>query len=156
MQDGHILLCYSFFCLTYIVRCTSVKREKNCQCDVTVLIGFVNNTISSVLVCFLFRRKCAPLHTIETQKESGVLTSLILNLRSRWKWVVRLTPRPLYLLGKNTLFRLSRRMSGPKSRCLCFGERKTFMSMLGSEPGSQSSRYTDYTAPVAVLESFNQ
>jgi hypothetical protein len=42
----------------------------------------------------------------------------------RWRWVVSLTPRPLYPRGKNTLYPLDRRLGGPHSRSRSGSERK--------------------------------
>jgi len=47
---------------------------------------------------------------------SGDIAPRILNLGTRWRWVVSFTPRPLYLRGKSPWYPLHRRPSGPQSR----------------------------------------
>jgi len=44
---------------------------------------------------------------------SGGITPRILELGTRWKWVVRFTLRPLYPQGKSPWFPLCRRLGGP-------------------------------------------
>jgi hypothetical protein len=41
-------------------------------------------------------------------------SSTILNLGTRWRWVVKFTHLPLYSRGKNPRYSLDRRMSGPQ------------------------------------------
>jgi hypothetical protein len=48
----------------------------------------------------------------------------ILDLGTRWRWVVGFTPRPLYSRGKNTRYPLDRRLCGPQSRSGRRGEEK--------------------------------
>jgi hypothetical protein len=43
---------------------------------------------------------------------------------TRWRWVVRFTPRPLYPQGKSPWYTLDRRLSGPQSRSGRGGEEK--------------------------------
>jgi len=38
------------------------------------------------------------------------------SLGTRWRRMVSLTPRPLYLRGKNPWYPLNRRLGGPQSR----------------------------------------
>jgi hypothetical protein len=40
----------------------------------------------------------------------------IIDLGTRWKWVVSFTPRPLYPQGKRPWYTLDRRLGGPQSR----------------------------------------
>jgi hypothetical protein len=47
---------------------------------------------------------------------SGGIASRILDLGTRWKWVVSFTPRPLYPKGKSPWYPLDRRLGGPQSR----------------------------------------
>jgi hypothetical protein len=43
-------------------------------------------------------------------------SSTILDLGTRWKWVVSFMPRPLYLQGNSSPCPLDRRLRGPKNR----------------------------------------
>jgi hypothetical protein len=38
----------------------------------------------------------------------------IIDLGTRWRWVVSFTPRPLYSQGKNPWYPLDRRLGGPQ------------------------------------------
>jgi hypothetical protein len=48
--------------------------------------------------------------------------STILDLGTRWRWVVRFTTRPLYSREKSLSYPLDRRLSGPQSRSAGCGE----------------------------------
>jgi hypothetical protein len=56
--------------------------------------------------------------------ESGSLAARILDLGTRWKWVVSFTPRPLYSQGKSPCYPLDRRLGGPQNRSGRGGEDK--------------------------------
>jgi hypothetical protein len=43
-------------------------------------------------------------------------SSNIIDLRTRWRWVVRFNPRPLYPQGKSRPYSLCRRLGGPQIR----------------------------------------
>jgi hypothetical protein len=47
---------------------------------------------------------------------SGGIAPLIIDLGTRWRWVVSFTPRPLYPQGENPWYPLDRRLGGPQSR----------------------------------------
>jgi hypothetical protein len=55
-------------------------------------------------------------HTMKTYWGSEGIAPSILNLNTRWRWVVSFTPRPLYLRGKSTRYPLVRRLGGSQSR----------------------------------------
>jgi hypothetical protein len=46
---------------------------------------------------------------------SGGIAPRILDLGSRWRWVVSFTPRPLYSQGKSSRYPLDRKLNGPQS-----------------------------------------
>jgi hypothetical protein len=52
-------------------------------------------------------------HATKTNWGSGDIVPCILDLGTRWRWVVSFTPRPLYPEGKSPL---DRRVGGPQSR----------------------------------------
>jgi hypothetical protein len=62
-----------------------------------------------------------------------ITAPLILNLCTRWRWVVSFTPRTLYLWGKSLRYPLSRRQDGPQRRSGRFGEEKNLLFLLGIE-----------------------
>jgi hypothetical protein len=47
---------------------------------------------------------------------NGGLASGILDIGTRWRWVVSFMPRPLYPQGKRTCYPLVRRFGRPQSR----------------------------------------
>jgi hypothetical protein len=65
---------------------------------------------------------------------SGVIAQRILDLGTRWRWVVSFTPRPLYLQRKSPWYPLDRRLSGPQSQCGYGGEEKNSRPFPGLHP----------------------
>jgi hypothetical protein len=60
---------------------------------------------------------CLPKHhAMKTYWGSGSIAPRILDLSTRWRGVVSLTPRPLYPQGKSPWYPLDRRLGGPQSR----------------------------------------
>jgi hypothetical protein len=55
-------------------------------------------------------------HAIKAYLGSGGMGPCILNLGTRWIWVVSFTPRPLYSQGKSQWYPLHRRLGWPQSR----------------------------------------
>jgi hypothetical protein len=53
-------------------------------------------------------------HAMKTHWRSGGITPRILNLCTRWWWVVNFTLRPLYPQRKEPLYSLHRRLGGPQ------------------------------------------
>jgi hypothetical protein len=74
---------------------------------------------------------------------------IILNLGTRWRWVVSFTPRPLYS-RRSPLYLLDRSLGGPKSRPQRCAEKKNLASAGNRTPAVQpvSRRYTDWATPV--------
>jgi hypothetical protein len=65
--------------------------------------------------------------------ETGGIAPHILELGTRWRWVVNFTPRPLYLQGKSPWYPLDRRLGGPQSRSGRGGEAKNSQPLPGLE-----------------------
>jgi len=57
-----------------------------------------------------------PCAFIWSRCHEGVLGDRILNLRTRWRWVVSFMSRPLYPQGKSSCYSLDRRFGGPQNR----------------------------------------
>jgi hypothetical protein len=57
----------------------------------------------------------------------------ILDLGTRWKWVVSFTPRPLHPWGKSPNYPLERRLGVPQSRSGRCGVKKNHFSLPGTE-----------------------
>jgi hypothetical protein len=55
-------------------------------------------------------------HAIKAYWGNGGISPRILDLGTRWRWVVSFTQRPLYTQGKSPWYPLDRRMGGPQSR----------------------------------------
>jgi hypothetical protein len=73
----------------------------------------------------------APRH--EGVLESEGIAPRILDLGSRWRWVVSFTPRPLYSQGKSPWYPLDRRLGGPQSRSGRGGEEKNLKCFMENE-----------------------
>jgi hypothetical protein len=54
-------------------------------------------------------------HAMKACRENGCIASLILNLGSRWRWVVSFMPQPLYPYGKNSRYPLHGIWVGPRA-----------------------------------------
>jgi hypothetical protein len=50
---------------------------------------------------------------------NGGITPCILNLSTRWRWMVSSTPRPLYPRRRSSRYPLYRRLGEPQSRSAC-------------------------------------
>jgi hypothetical protein len=55
-------------------------------------------------------------HAMKTYWRSGGIAPRILDLGTRWRWVVSFTPWPIYPQGKKPWYPLDRRLGGPQSR----------------------------------------
>jgi hypothetical protein len=73
-------------------------------------------------------------HAMKTYWGSGGMAPRILDLGTRWRWVVSFMPRPLYPQGKSPWYPLDRRLGGPQSRYEHGGEEKNSQPLLGIEP----------------------
>jgi hypothetical protein len=58
------------------------------------------------------------------------------DLGTRWRRVVRFTPRPLYARGRWALYSLDRRLSGSQSRSGRYGVDENISPCRESNPGS--------------------
>jgi hypothetical protein len=66
--------------------------------------------------------------------ESGCTVPHILDLGTRWRWVVSFTPWSLYPQGRNLRYPLDRRLGEPQSQCGHTVEGKNSQPSLGIEP----------------------
>jgi hypothetical protein len=73
-------------------------------------------------------------HTMEGYWGSGSIAPRIFYLGTRWRWVVSLTPRPLYLQGNSPWYPLERRLREPQSRSGRGGEEKHSQPLSGQQP----------------------
>jgi len=69
---------------------------------------------------------------------SGGIVPRILDLGTRWMWVVSFTPRPLYPKGKSPCYPLFRRLGGPHSRSGTVGNEINSHLLPGFEPPDHS------------------
>jgi hypothetical protein len=70
---------------------------------------------------------------------------LFFDLGTRWRWVVSVTPRPLYPQGKGPWYPLEWRLGEPQSRSRIGGEEKNSQPLPGFEPPiiqPKAQRYT--------------
>jgi hypothetical protein len=68
-------------------------------------------TVKKKLLCFFFNQR--PHH--ESVLESGSVAPRILNLGTRWRWMVSFTLRLLYPQGESRWYPLYRRVGQPQS-----------------------------------------
>jgi hypothetical protein len=79
-------------------------------------------------------------------------SSIILDLGSRWRWVISFTPWPLYPQGKSPRYPLDRWLARPQNRCGRCGVEKRLSFLSGIEPFRPSlvRRYTDWASPAPI------
>jgi hypothetical protein len=65
---------------------------------------------------------------------SGGITPRILDLGTRWRWLVSFRPRPPYPQRKSPYYPLNRRLGGPQSRSGHSGKEKNSQPLPGLEP----------------------
>jgi hypothetical protein len=77
-------------------------------------------------------------HAMKAYWVSGGIIPRVVNVGTRWKWVVSCTPGPLYSPGKGRLYPLDKRLSGTQSRSGRGAEEKKIISLPlpGIEPRS--------------------
>jgi hypothetical protein len=73
-------------------------------------------------------------NAMKTYLGIGDIAPGILDLGTRWRWVVSFTSRPLYPQGKRPWYQLDRRVGGPQNWSGPGGEEKNSQSLLGLEP----------------------
>jgi hypothetical protein len=91
-----------------------------------------NNDVNNRFSQFCEKRlnsKLALIHAIKAYRGNGGIYPLILDLWSRRKWLVSVTPWPLYLR-----YPLNRRLGGPQSRFWRFGDEITLLLLPGLQP----------------------
>jgi hypothetical protein len=77
---------------------------------------------------------CLTKHHVTKTHWGGGIASRILDLSTRWRWVVRSMPRPLYPQAKNPWYTLDMKLGGPQSLSGRGGEEKNSQPPLGIEP----------------------
>jgi hypothetical protein len=75
----------------------------------------------------------------------------ILNLDTRWRWVVSFTPRPFYPQGKSLWYPMHRRLGGTQSRSGRGGEEKNSQLLPGLEPPIIQPLAQRYTSELSRL-----
>jgi hypothetical protein len=122
MRTGN---CYSslFPCL-WILREGRIKLYAN---------YFKTMTKWNISVKVKVKSLCFKHNAMKTNWGSGDLAPRILDLGTRWRWVVSFTPRPLYPQGNSPCYLLDRRLSGPQNRS-GRGEEKNSQPPPGIEP----------------------
>jgi hypothetical protein len=81
-------------------------------------------------------------------------SSTILDLCTRWRWVVSFTLRPLYILGNNLWCPLDRRLCGPQSRSgRCAEENSLAPTWNWTQTLQPVARlYTDWAIPAPIKQ----
>jgi hypothetical protein len=71
---------------------------------------------------------------------SGSVAPLIIDLGTRWSWMVSFRSRPLDRQGKSPWYPLNKELGGPQNRSGRGGEDKNSQSVLGLEPPNHPVR----------------
>jgi hypothetical protein len=101
--------------------------------------ALAKHTQKTCFCCVLVEDKCVPVlfliehHAMEAYWGSESIAPRIIDLGTRWRWVVSFTPRPFYPQGKSPFYPLDRRLGGPQTRPRCGGE-KNSQPLSGLEP----------------------
>jgi hypothetical protein len=85
---------------------------------------------------------------------SGVIDPSILDLGTRWRWVVSITPWPLYLQGKSPWYPVDKRLGGLQSRSGRGCEQKNSQPLPGLESPiihAVAQRYTTELSRLLTL-----
>jgi hypothetical protein len=83
------------------------------------------------------RIKVFPVHSMKAYKGSGDMAPLILNLGTKWRWIVNFTLLPLYP-RKEPQYVLNTRPSGPQNRLEVLEKRNISCPTPDSNPGPPS------------------
>jgi hypothetical protein len=97
-------------------------------------------------LCFLTEH-----HALKAYWGSGGITPHILNLGTKWRWVVNFTPRLLYPQGKRPWYPLDRSPGGPQNHSQRGGEAKNFHCLPGFEPPIIQLVAQSYTTELSRL-----
>jgi hypothetical protein len=120
----------------------SFKQVKSFLCA-TTFSNRVTLSRQSQIIFFPFKEVKLFLCFNWAPRHEGILGSdgtapRILNLGTRWRWVVSFTPWPLYPQRKSPWYPLNRRLGGTQSRFERSGEEKNSQPLPGIEPPSPS------------------
>jgi hypothetical protein len=91
-------------------------------------------------------------HAMKMYWRSGGIAPHILDLGTRWGWVVSFKPQLLYPQGKSPWYPLDRRLGGPQSHSGHDGEQKNSQPLLGI--GHQNPNYPAHS-PVLYWLSYH-
>jgi hypothetical protein len=86
---------------------------------------------------------------------SGGITPRILDLGTRWRWMVSFTPRPLYPPGNSPWYPFDIRLGGPQSPSGYGGEEKNSQPLPGLEPPINQPVAQRYTTELFQLLHFS-
>jgi hypothetical protein len=90
-------------------------------------------------------------HAMNAYWRNGGIAPHIIELGTRWRWVVSFTFRRLYPQGKSSLYSLDRRLFGPQSRSGRGGGKKNSQLLPGPEPPIILSAAHRYTTEISRL-----
>jgi hypothetical protein len=110
----------------------------------TSICNYTEQVKVKLSLCFFLTEH----HAMKMYWGSGCIAPHILDLSTRWRWVVSFTSQPLYPQGKSPWYPLDRRLGGPKSQSGCSGEEKNFQPLLGLE---SLINYTEQGLPIITM-----
>jgi hypothetical protein len=123
----------------------------------TLPFSFFPNTCNHPKILWTIKAKAVPLHAMKALGGRGVYLLLILDLGTRYGWLVSVTPRPLFSLGERTTgTHCTGGWVGPRAGLDTEARGKIFCPRRGSNldrPVVQpvARRYTDWATRLIML-----
>jgi hypothetical protein len=122
-------LSYFIFSRTRFFVCSSTTRP-TCPFNIPQRCRSTYNFLNSFLAINIFSFNYGKVkakfslcltehHSMKAYWGSGCIAPRILDLGTRWRWVVSFTPRPLYSQGRSPGYPLDRRLGGFSGTILC-------------------------------------
>jgi hypothetical protein len=94
-----------------------------------IISGERYNTVMYLCVVHIEWKKFVLVQEVTAERGSRVMTPIIRNFCTIWRWVVSFMPRPVYLQAKNAGYPLNRICMDPHSRSGSFWKRETYLAL---------------------------
>jgi hypothetical protein len=115
----------------------SLERERSRCSSRNAAVWYAGGKVKGKVVPVLFLNEQ---QAIKAYCGSGGIAPRILDLGTRWRWVVSFTPRPPYPQGKSLWYLLARRLAGSQRWSGRGGEEKNSQPMPGLETPNHAAR----------------
>jgi hypothetical protein len=149
VSQSNEFCCHNPLCcfLTIVCGCIFSYRLSPETFGYTLVASYANTQIdlAKFALCLIkyYAMKTHPVFNRRHEETwvSGGIAPRILNLRTKWRWVVSLTPRPLYSREKSYRYPLDRRLGGPRTQYgRCGPKKKNHHWPRGESNPAQPSR----------------